>query len=285
MKTITKGFYYQDAYAGVTLGAIVLPQGTLMIDSPLRPEETRSWKSIILTQSRGSHRLVVTLDSHIDRTLGNRYLDLTTFAHSDTAAEIESRSNIFKGQTTETGSEWENFPETLGTRWANPIFTFKDHLILHWGSHEIHLDHRPGPNIGSIWVEIPSEEILFIGDAVVVKQPPFLANANIPLWMDSLSLLRSRKYRNYTLISGRSGEITIDDIKKQQALFKSILGRMETLARKKNPPEDTEKMIPTLLSRWKIPQKNAEYFTHRLRHGLKNYFINHYTPDELSEKN
>jgi glyoxylase-like metal-dependent hydrolase (beta-lactamase superfamily II) len=279
MQTITKGFYYQDAYAGVTVGAIVLPQGTLMIDSPLRPEETRSWKSIILTQSRGTHRLLVNLDSHIDRTLGNGYLDITTLAHDDTAKEIKTRSNVFKGQTTETGSEWEIFPETLGTRWADPIITFKNHLILHWGSYEIHLDHRPGPNTGSIWVEIPSEEILFIGDTVVVDQPPFLAKANIHLWLDSLSLLLSRKYRNYTIISGRSGEITGDDIKKQQILFKSILGRMETLARKNNPPEDTEKMIPAILSKWKIPHKKSQYYTQRLRHGLVNYFIRHYTPD------
>jgi glyoxylase-like metal-dependent hydrolase (beta-lactamase superfamily II) len=284
MQTITKGFYYQDAYAGVILGAVVLPHGTLLIDSPLRPEEARSWKSSVLTQSRGTHRLLVTLDSHIDRTLGNRYLDLTTIAHNDTGIDIETRSNVFKGQNTETGSEWENYPETLGTRWADPIFTFKDHLALHWGDHEIHLDHRPGPNTGSIWVEIPSERIIFIGDTVVVNQPPFLANADIPLWLESLSLLRSRKYRNYTMISGRSGEITTDDIKNQQALFKSILGRMDTIARKKTLPENTEKLIPNLLSRCKFPQKNTTFYTQRLRHGLLNYFIEHYSPDELSQE-
>jgi len=285
MKTISAGFYYQDAYAGVILGAVILPHGTLLIDSPLRPEEARSWKSIVLTQSRGTHRLLVNLDSHIDRTLGNRYIDLTILSHDKTAEEIENRSNIFKGQTNGTGSEWENYPETLGTRWTGPVITFNNQLLLHWGNHEIHLDHRPGPTPGAIWVEIPSEQIVFIGDTVVVDQPPFLAQADIPLWLETLSELRSRKYKNYAIISGRSGHITQEEVKIQQALFKSILGRMDTLARKKSPPEDIEKMIPTLMSRWNIPQKQKAFYKHRLRHGLKQYYIEHYSTQTLSQDN
>jgi glyoxylase-like metal-dependent hydrolase (beta-lactamase superfamily II) len=153
---------------------------------------------------------------------------------------------------------------------------------LHWGNHEILLSHRPGPTSGAIWVEIPSEQIVFIGDAVVVDQPPFLAQADIPLWMENLSVLRSRKYRNYTIISGRSGRITQEDIKNQQALFKSILGRMDTLVRKKSPPEDTEKMIPALMARWKFPQKFKSFYKHRLSHGLKQYFIHQYDTDNLT---
>jgi glyoxylase-like metal-dependent hydrolase (beta-lactamase superfamily II) len=282
MNTITDGFYYQSAYAGVILGAIILPYGSLLIDSPLRPEEARSWKANILTKSRGSHRLLVNLDSHIDRTLGNRYIDMTIIAHKNAADRMEKRTNIFKGQSVNTGSEWEKYPETLGIRWACPTITFDHHLQLHWGDVEICIDHQPGPSDGSVWVEIPSEKVLFIGDTVVDNQPPFLADADIPMWENSLSQLRKRKYRDYTIISGRSGVVTMDMITKQQAIFKSIVGRMETLARKKLEPESTSKMIPSLLSRWKIPQKYKSYYTQRLKHGLQHYFIKHYTPEELN---
>ena len=62
MQAITDGIYFQNAYAGVTIGAVITPSGTLLIDSPLLPEEARSWKSVLLTQSRGTHRLLVNLD-------------------------------------------------------------------------------------------------------------------------------------------------------------------------------------------------------------------------------
>ena len=61
MQAITDGIYYQNAYAGVTIGAVITSGGTLLIDSPLLPEQARSWKSVLLTQSRGTHRLGRTL--------------------------------------------------------------------------------------------------------------------------------------------------------------------------------------------------------------------------------
>jgi glyoxylase-like metal-dependent hydrolase (beta-lactamase superfamily II) len=281
MKKITESIYYQSSYAGVTLGAIILPHGSLIIDSPLRPEEARSWKSNVLTKSRGTHRLLVNLDDHIDRTLGNRYIDLTIIAHNNAADRMENRSNIFKGQSSSTGSEWEKYPETVGIRWAYPIITFDKSLHLHWGDKQINIDHRPGPNEGAAWVEIPSDKVVFVGDAVLDNQPPFLAHADIPTWLETLSILMSRKYRDYTIISGRSGKVNREALKKQQAVFKSILGRMDTLARKNAPPEGTQKMIPALLKRWKFAKKNTQYFTQRLEYGLSRYFMRHYVPEDL----
>ena len=192
MHTITDGIYYQDTYAGVILGAVICPQGTLLIDSPFRPEQARSWKSSLLTQSRGTHRLMVNMDEHIDRTLGNRYIDLTILAHKKTADVIKNRSNVFKGQNFETGSEWEKYPDTIGARWAQPDLTFENQLNLYWGDCEIRMVHRPGPAKGAIWVEIPSKKVIFLGDAVLVDQPPFLANADIPTCIENLNLLRTR---------------------------------------------------------------------------------------------
>ena len=69
---------------------------------------------------------------------------------------------------------------------------------------EIWIEHHPGPAPGAIWVEIPSKKIVFVGDAVVEHQPPFLADADLPAWIETLSVLRIPKYRDYTIVSGRS---------------------------------------------------------------------------------
>jgi glyoxylase-like metal-dependent hydrolase (beta-lactamase superfamily II) len=282
MQAITDGIFYQNAYAGVTIGAVITPSGTLLIDSPLLPEEARPWKSILLTQSRGTHRLLVNLDEHIDRSLGNRYLDFSVLAHKKTAEFFETRSTVFKGQSFESGSEWENYPEILGSRWTQPNITFDDHLHLHWGKSEIHLNYRPGPSLGSIWIEIPSEKIVFIGDTAVENQPPFLENADIPAWLESLSLLRSRAYNDYTIISGRSGTITVDAVRNQHAFLKSILGRLDTMAKRESLPEETKKMVPALLSKINYPQKYERFYSQRLSHGLHQYFVKHYSPLEIN---
>ena len=61
MRQIAPGIYIEDAFAGVTLGALILPHGTIMVDAPLRAEDARTWRasitnlSIVSTTSDGGH--------------------------------------------------------------------------------------------------------------------------------------------------------------------------------------------------------------------------------------
>ena len=145
MQAVAEKIYYEASYAGATIGAIIYHNGTLLIDSPLRSEDAQNWKASILARSRGSHHMMIILDIHADRTLGSRAIEYPILAHKLTAEAFQERSNVFKGYSNESGAEWEHFPEVSGTRWEHPHITFTQHLTLHWGGPEIHLEHRPGP--------------------------------------------------------------------------------------------------------------------------------------------
>lgn len=284
MHPIKEGIYYEDIYAGVVLGAVILPEGTLCIDTPFRPDQARAWKSYILTQSRSNHCILVNLDEHVDRTLGNRYIDLTILSHQKTFNTINNRTNIFKGQQPDTGSEWEKYPEMIGARWTPPDITFTNHLSIHWGDSTIAFDHRPGPASGAIWVEIPEKKVIFVGDSVIVNQPPFLAEADIPAWLETLSLLRRRKYQDYSIISGRSGPVPHEAIKSQQALLRSILGRLERMADRKNPPKNTFKMVSAIMAKLEVPKRYEKFFSQRLQYGLFEYYKTHYNHFEVPKQ-
>jgi glyoxylase-like metal-dependent hydrolase (beta-lactamase superfamily II) len=276
MLSITDGIYYQDVYAGVVLGAVILPEGTLVIDTPFRPDQARAWKSLLLSQSQGKFHILINLDEHVDRTLGNRYIDLPILAHHNTFQVIANRTNIFKGQQPETGSEWEKYPEMIGARWTTPDITFTESLSINWSKTIIQIDHRPGPASGTSWVEIPEKQVIFIGDSVLLNEPPFLAEADIPLWLESLSMLRRRKYKDYIIVSGRSGLVSNESIKSQQALLRSILGRLDRLAKRNAPPKDTAKMVPALMEKLDFSQKDESVYSQRLIYGLREYYKNHY---------
>ncbi len=284
MRTITDGVYYENAYAGVTLGAIILPRGSLLIDTPLRAEDARLWKSILMARSRGEYRVMINLDMHIDRIIGNRSMDVTILAHQEAVEALDNRTAVFKGANVESSAEWEQCSEVVGTRWIRPNITFSDRLHLHWGEPEILIEHHPGPAPGSIWVEIPSKKIVFVGDAVVEHQPPFLAEADLPAWIETLSDLRIPKYRDYTFVSGRSGPMTIEAVRAQHEFLRSVLRRLETLSNRIAPPEETEKMIPALLAKITYPSELEDFYAQRLRHGLRQYYmLHHYRPaDSLS---
>lgn len=279
MQQVAPGIYYEDNYAGVTLGALIYPHGTIMIDAPLRAEDARSWRTTLSNLAIRTNRLLINLDAHLDRTLGSRALDSIIVAHQSTAQVFRNRPSIFKGHNTDSGAEWEVSNDVFGTRWAIPDITFSNQMRLEWGGPEVILEHHPGPSLGSIWVIIPSQEVVFVGDTILFKQPPFLASADIPSWIDSLELLKT-SYKQYTIISGRGGTNGREGIDTQLKILKNILQGLERLAKKNAPPEKTEGMISRLISNMSLPAKRREHYVQRLRHGLYFYYSQHYQPLE-----
>lgn len=284
MHQIERGIFHEDSYLGVTLGGLVFPHGIVMIDAPLRAEDGRVWRTTLVNQRSGVNRLMVNLDSHPDRTLGARAMDCTIMAHQKTAQVFRNRPTIFKGQTVETGAAWESYSDAVGMRWASPDITFTQQMSLHWGGPEVLLDYRPGPTPGSIWVVIPSSKIVFVGDTVVINQPPFLANAEMNVWLESLELLMSKSYEGFTVISGRGGLCAFEDIRSMYNQLQKIDQSIERLGKHNGAPEATEELIVPFLAESLYPKEKLDVFTHRLRYGLYQYFARRFRPASSLEQ-
>lgn len=280
MQQIENGIVYEDSYLGVTLGALIFSQGTILIDAPIRPEDTRAWRAAVMTQRGGANRLLVSLDSHPDRTLGTRALECTIVAHQKAAQVFRNRPTIFKGQSVETGAAWETYGDAIGMRWASPDITFTERMSLHWGAPEVVLEHHPGPTPGSIWVILASAKTLFIGDTVVTNQPPFLAQAELGAWLESLDLL-AKAYSDYTIVGGRGGLVTMEDVRNLRKMLKEILQKMERLAAKNAAPEATAEMVGSLLAQYTFPAKLRDLYTTRLTYGLHQCFARRYRPTNV----
>ena len=283
MHQIEPGIYYEDSFPGVTLGALIFSHGIIMIDAPLRAEDARSWRSTLNSMGSSANRVLVNLDAHLDRTLGARALDATIIAHLRTAQVFRNRPTIFKGHTLESGAEWEVSNDVLGNRWAIPDITFSNRMNFHWGGPEVILEHHAGPAMGSIWVILPDPKIIFVGDTILLDQPPFLASADLGTWIESLEVLLS-SYKDYLLISGRGGPVAGEAVKAQLKSLRIILKGMDRLAKKNAPPEATEELIAGVLSNMDLPPKRREHYLQRLRHGLYYYYARRYRPIESYEQ-
>lgn len=283
MQAVARGIYYEDGYTGVTLGALAFPHGIILIDAPLRAEDARTWRAALNGLPSGPNRILVNLDAHLDRTIGARALDCTIVAHQKTAQVFRNRPSVFKGQTTESGAEWEANNDVFGARWAIPDITFTNRMHFNWGGPEVVLEHHPGPTLGSIWVSIPQAQVVFIGDTILSEQPPFLASADLPAWIESLESLIAN-CKDYTIISGRGGTVGLDIVRAQLKLLKSILKGMERLAKRNAPPEKTEDLIASLIADMNLPIKRREQYVQRLRHGLYYYYTRRYRPVESFEQ-
>jgi len=211
-------------------------------------------------------------------------MDCSVIAHEKTTQIFHNRPNIFKAQGDETGANWESIPGLTGIRWVAPEISFTQAMTLHWDDMPILLESHLGPHSGAIWVILPEEKIVFVGDAVLKNQPPFLAQANIPAWLETLALLQSKQYSDYKVVSGRDGVVSAAVIKNQVDFLKDVHKRLEKLSQKKPKPDMTESLVQPLLSYFKVPAARQKQFSHRLRYGLRHYYTHHYQSSSNSDE-
>ena len=247
MDAIAKNVYIEDRYVGVTLGVITEPRGLIQIDAPPSPEDGRTWRASLMGMGSGPERVLINLDAHPDRTLGVRAMDCTVIAHEKTAQAFRNRPNTFKAQGDETGANWEAIPGLGSVRWAPPEISFVEKMTLHWGDSPILLENRPGPASGAIWVILPEERVVFVGDAVTKSQPPFLAYANLPEWIEALKLLQEPEYKGFTIVSGRGGVVTLQMVRTQTDILKRIYDKVEKLGSKKSAMPPIDKLADQIL--------------------------------------
>ena len=149
MHAIVDNIYIGDQFPGATLGVINMPHGLIQVDAPPSPEDGRAWRAALLNLGGGSERLLVNLDAHPDRTLGDRAMDCTIVAQEKTAHVFRTRPTTFKAQGEETGSDWESIPGLGNIRWVTPEITFSHQMAIHWGDSSVILEHHPGPTAGA----------------------------------------------------------------------------------------------------------------------------------------
>jgi glyoxylase-like metal-dependent hydrolase (beta-lactamase superfamily II) len=278
MDSISKQVYIENQYPGVTLGVISHARGLILIDAPPAPEDGRSWRAALMGLSTGPERVLINLDAHPDRALGVRTMECSVVAHEKAAQVFRNRPSTFKAQSDDAGANWEAIPGLTGIRWVQPEISFTRTMALHWDDTLLLLESHPGPNDGAIWVILPEEKIVFVGDAVLKNQPPFLARADLTAWLETLALLQSKEYQEYTVISGRGGAIHPAMIKSQADFLEDVHKRLERLSKRKQKPDMTESLIQPLLSKFKGSNALQEQYLERLRYGLKHYYARHYHP-------
>lgn len=286
MQELAQSIFIETNLAGVTLGAINWPHGLILIDSPFRPEDGRVWRAALLNLGGGVDRMLINLDAHFDRTLGSRVIECTIVGQEKMSEVFRNRPVNFKTQGSETGAEWELYNGLGSIRWAPPEITFSEKMMIHWDDHSpMVLEYRPGSSIGASWVVLPDQHIVFIGDAVVIEQPPFLASASLQQWIENLKQLTTPAFQDYLIVSGRGGLVAMQQVRKQILYLEKVNKMISHLAEQKAPVQETESLVAPLLADFDIPPHRDLQFQQRLRYGLRQYYTRNFQPssDEISD--
>lgn len=271
MRKIKRNIFFENSYAGVTVGAFLFPEHTILVDAPLKPEDGRAWLAALKDAGASPRTTLVNLDAHPDRTLGAQTLQADVLAHDETTRQFRRRAAIFKTLRQESGAEWESTPGLTGLRWVMPRITFSHTANLYFDDSQLQIVERPGVGPGACWLIAPEDEVIFVGDALTLDEPPFIGQADIPLWMEHLEELQAREYKNFTIIAGRGGKAEARDLKQMHSLIKDLHGKLRGISRSKNAPAEIEKLAGKYADRYKPSTWLRALYIQRLRHGMQEY--------------
>ncbi len=265
MRKYRSGILVQSQYPGVILGAVPSNDGLLLVDMPLKPEDGRDW--IGQLASSGRPKYLALMDHHPDRALGMRAVDLPIVAQEATMQAMRGWPDAFKGSAKPIGAEADSLKRITGVHRAVPSISFEHELKLHLGEREVLFLHRPGPTAGSMWVVLPEAKIVFIGDTVTVSEPPYIGDAELEAWIESLGELRSEAFNSFILLSGRDGRVDRAAVISMARFVRKIPVRLQRMKNKGEP--STASVAKGLLKDYKIPTARHDLVLLRLQTGLR----------------
>ena len=248
------------------LGLVITKQGLLLIDCPLRPEDAKEW--LISVSDLGRPRYLALLDAHPDRVLGARGIDIPIIAQDRALETIRDWADTYKGNQHPIGAESDRLKRMTGVQRAAPEITFSGQMDVHLGEMTFQFLHRPGPQPSSTWIVLPKEKTAFIGDTVVIDEPPYIGNANLKRWMMALDELRGSTMAGYTLICSQGSPVKREEINAMARFLRKVEHRLKKVFGEGMDPKQVAQLAEELLDDFDTPGTRRDQALLRLQVGL-----------------
>lgn len=284
MEEIANNIYIDRSFPGVVLGVLKLKHGLLMVDSPFRVKDQLSWRAKMVNLGGGVDKLLVMMDTHIDRTLGINAMEYSVLGHKNAVEILKNRSTTARATDIEAGADWEHYELPLNIQWALPDMTYTEEVSIYWDNETINVSHRPGAHWAGSWLIYEAEKVIFVGDSVVLDQPPFFAWSDIDLWLEELAWLQSDSFVGYKIVSGRNGVVRSESIQGLMAFLSKTKKIVEDLAKKDDLMDQIITVVPDLMDEIDCNQALKGLYENRLMWGLTQYIQRHYSDNKAVSK-
>ena len=279
MDQISEHVFIEDEFPGVVLGALNLPHGLVMVDAPLQGSDVAAWRGRLANLGGGVDKLLVLLDTHLDRSYQVHSMGANIICHANTAEIVELRATTSHSQDNKTGALWEMHNIPLESHALIPDFTYSDKASIYWNGDPLLITHHPGAHLAGSWLLYEPEKIVFVGDSVVRGQPPFLGWSDLDVWLDDLTLLQSDAFADYQIISGRSGIVSQEDVNRMIDFLLAARNEIQGLNYQKKRDEAFHNAVDQLLDQIGYDPIYKEHHRQRLQWGLSQYLQRHPSSD------
>ncbi len=155
--------FSSDVYAQVNAGAVVTPEGTLLIDTLATPGEAREIRDFLENRLGSRVRYLVNTHYHADHSSGSfLFPGATIITHALSRGLLDTRGRQGLGMAKAENRDFSQVQVML------PEVTFvRGTLALQMGKRTLRILALPGHSPDGIGVLVEEDRILFSGDAVM----------------------------------------------------------------------------------------------------------------------
>jgi cyclase len=269
MEQIAPNVYVESDCHRVTVGAILTEDGWIVIDTPPRPKEARVWRHALLEISPVPFRYIINTDHHRDRVIGNAWFDAPVVAHRESARILqEMEPGIISQAAVELGFSDSERSLLSSIKLVPPQIAFSDSMHLVGDDYDIELVSKPSASLGSLWVILKKNKIIFAGDSIVVGRHPYIHDGASKSWLDILRLLRLERYDGWQVVSGREGPVDRADTAPLSDYLRTARRRMTSICRPDRSRSEIGQMVPEFMEMFPYSPADREQVQRRVKIGL-----------------
>jgi glyoxylase-like metal-dependent hydrolase (beta-lactamase superfamily II) len=215
-------------------------------------------------------QFAVLTDFHGDRILNTRWLNAPAIAHVKTTERIYSYDKRYPAPLLESLSQRhpERSRELSNSPVDRPAISFSDQLFLFKGDKALELTAVPGPTSGSIWMYVPEDKILFVGDTLAVNTHPLLAEAHSAEWLASLDKLAEMAPGLKAIIPGRGPVCGGEAIEPVRQYIRAMRATINQHIAADKPQEETAVYIPEFLSAFPTNDTPPDWLKRQIKLSL-----------------
>lgn len=269
MQEIANQIFIEQNTAGVVHAVLKLKRGLLMIDGPCTSEDRQAWQLKLINLGGGVGHLTVLLDPHVDRLMSLPLIDAPFMAQENALEIIRDLPAAARSSEKQTGSDSDPCELPQNNRWSLPDMTYSQKVKLHWDDQPVIVTHQPGAHVAGSWIRYDAEEVIFVGDSVMVQQPPFLAWCQLDRWIEELTWLSSDFFKHYHIVSGRDGLVGQNSLLRMVEFLRAVKTAVTDIRQMENPDDGIAQYLPDLLKYFSFEQEMNEFYQNRLTGELK----------------
>lgn len=216
--------FTSDLYAQVTAGAIVTPEGAILVDSLPFPSEASEMGEFIAQVCPGGVRYVILTHYHADHTYG-AYL----FPGADVVAHARCRELLAEVGVPALEAAQAESPELDEVVLRLPDITFEDgEATLRIAEKLVRLIHAPGHTQDSVMVYVEDSRVLFAADTAMPV--PSIVDGDVDTFRKSLRKLVELPVEN--MVQGHGEVILRGEVRDVMNASLAYLDQIEALVAK-----------------------------------------------------